>query len=1003
MKALLALLAIALLAPFTFAQNATPQSPVPQAAARPASSPTIVTTVDEVTLDLVVRQKNKPVLDLKPADLLITDNGLPVKISNLHLVTGETEHRVTLVFDRMEPSASKNAHDIAQKMLKLFPGSGFSFSVLNVGGRLRLYQDFTEDRSTLNKAIGIAVDTDTAAQQASALPEKNLIAAAQTGMDPSGTRIGAEQRSVAQVMLSALEESQHIAQDRHSSPGLASLLALAKAEHRMAGRKVVIYFSQGMPLNTDGKDMLRSIIGAANRSGVSIYAVDANAIDPQAGEGMVAAQLMGGLAASIRGGGGPTAGGGAAAGATSGSGTALSPLPQLPPGMIAQISDTADQMEYEGLSGYKNPLAELSGSTGGAYIVPTDSLKKPLQQLIEDMSTYYEASYTPPIQEYDGRFRSVSINPVRKGLQCRSKAGYFALPSGSSSATRPFEAPLMKVLADPQLPTDLKFKTAVLKFGDLPDGNANTLAVEVPMSELEIRQDSNSDLFSAHLSIVAQVKNKAGTVIERFSEDIPRHGALETLDKARSEVVTLQRHFVTSPGEYVAEVVIQDRFNGKFSAQRTEFEIASAEAVPALSDLTLVRRSDPFELESDPSEPLRYEKARVVPNLSGDVPQDAKAASMFFLIHPDASATEPATLEIEVLRNGLPVGRNPLPLRKSSGDGAVPYMMSIPGTALPAGNYEITATLTQGGKTSERTISFRKEGPELASAAAGPDGVGVNPGDSEPVSDANIETPGIVSQHVLVITALPTETVTPPSPEEIQSVIDDVRKRAISYANSLPNFLCVEKTDRSIDSSGRGRWKHVDSMAELLRFHDNSESRQTLEFNGKPSSLNHDDLRGKNGALSWGEFGGVLSAVFQPASKAEFQWKETDAIGSETLQVLAYRVTRDNSSWGLAGNENWKYFPGFHGLLYIDSATRSVRRITLEAEELPRDFSIHAASITVDYNYVAIGAHDYLMPMRGTISLRQGKREAVLNEIEFSNYRRYASKTRILYGAQPLR
>jgi hypothetical protein len=224
-------------------------------------------------------------------------------------------------------------------------------------------------------------------------------------------------------------------------------------------------------------------------------------------------------------------------------------------------------MEYEGLSGYKNPLAELSGSTGGAYIVPTDSLKKPLQQLIEDMSTYYEASYTPPIQEYDGRFRSVSINPVRKGLQCRSKAGYFALPSGSSSATRPFEAPLMKVLADPQLPTDLKFKTAVLKFGDLPDGNANTLAVEVPMSELEIRQDSNSDLFSAHLSIVAQVKNKAGTVIERFSEDIPRHGALETLDKARSEVVTLQRHFVTSPGEYVAEVVTASTENSAPSAR----------------------------------------------------------------------------------------------------------------------------------------------------------------------------------------------------------------------------------------------------------------------------------------------------------------------------------------------------------------------------------------------------------------------------------------------------
>jgi len=977
------LLALAFFVPSIPAQGANPQ-----AAAPAASAPTIVTTVDEVTLDLVVRQKNKPVLDLKPGDLAITDNGLPVKLSDLHLVTGESaaQHRVTLVFDRLDPSSAKNARDIAGKMLKAFPAIGFSFSVTNVGGRLRLYQEFTDDRTALNKAIALAVESDAEAQRSNAQPEKNVMAAAQTGMDPSGTRVSAEQRNAAQVTLAALEESQRITQDQHSAPGLASLLALARTQRQLAGRKVIIYFAQGMTLNTDAKDMLRSIIGAANRSGVSVYAVDANGIDQQAGEGLVAAMAMGGVAAAIRSGAGPTAGGGAGGGLAG---------PQLPPGMLSQISDTADQIEYEGLSGYKNPLAELAASTGGAYIVPTDSLKKPLQLLIEDMTTYYEASYAPPIQDYDGRFRPVSIKPVRKGLQCRSRAGYFALPSGASTAIRPFEAPLMKILTEPQWPSDVKFHSSILKFGDLPDGNSNTLVVEVPLSGLEIREDPNAGLFSAHVSIVADIKNKAGTVIEHFSEDIPRHGALETLDGARSGVVTLQRHFVAGPGEYAAEVAIQDRNSGKFSAQRTTFEIAGTESVPSLSDLTLVRRTDPFNLEADPSEPLRYEKSRVVPNLSGEVPQDAKAASLFFLIHPDTSVSQQATLEIEVFRNGQPVGRNPLPLRQATSGGAVPYLMSIPANALPAGNYEVTATLIQGEKTSERALSFRRGGPELASAAAGK--ASPDASDAEPASDANIETPGIVSHgaRALAITALPPDAVAPPSQDDIQAMIADARKRAISYSNSLPNFMCVERTDRSIDPSGRGQWRHIDSIAELLRFHDNSESRQTLEVNGKRSTLERDDLRGKNGALSWGEFGGVLSAVFQPASKADFQWKETDVIGSDTLQVLAYRVSPDNSSWGLAGNDNWKLYPGFHGLLYIDSATRSVRRITLEADSLPRDFSIHAASIMVDYDYIAIGAHDYLMPIRGTVSLRQGKKEGVLNEIEFRDYKRYGSKVKV--------
>jgi len=54
--------------------------------------PTISTNADEVSLDLVVRTKSgKPVLDLKPSDLAVTDNGVPVKLSDLRLVKGVSE------------------------------------------------------------------------------------------------------------------------------------------------------------------------------------------------------------------------------------------------------------------------------------------------------------------------------------------------------------------------------------------------------------------------------------------------------------------------------------------------------------------------------------------------------------------------------------------------------------------------------------------------------------------------------------------------------------------------------------------------------------------------------------------------------------------------------------------------------------------------------------------------------------------------------------------------
>src|SRR6476620_420440 len=66
--------------------------PVPrahsQAGSEKTSTPTIVSNVDEVSLDVVVRdKKKKPIVDLKPDELAIIDNGTPVKISDLRLIT----------------------------------------------------------------------------------------------------------------------------------------------------------------------------------------------------------------------------------------------------------------------------------------------------------------------------------------------------------------------------------------------------------------------------------------------------------------------------------------------------------------------------------------------------------------------------------------------------------------------------------------------------------------------------------------------------------------------------------------------------------------------------------------------------------------------------------------------------------------------------------------------------------------------------------------------------
>jgi len=178
-------------------------------AAAPAPAPTdqvpnFSTNVDEVSLDLVVHDKrHKPVLDLKAEDIAITDEGVPVKLNAFRLVSGDAGdgHMVTLVFDHLEGTIAKSARLMADKVLKALPTAGYSFAVMDLGGRLRLLQGFTGDRAEVEQAVTVATDSnvtrltstlsqginvasdkaDPARAKAAEQEEKNLIAIARTG------------------------------------------------------------------------------------------------------------------------------------------------------------------------------------------------------------------------------------------------------------------------------------------------------------------------------------------------------------------------------------------------------------------------------------------------------------------------------------------------------------------------------------------------------------------------------------------------------------------------------------------------------------------------------------------------------------------------------------------------------------------------------------------------------------------------------------------------------
>lgn len=965
-----------------------------QAAAQSGSAPgtTVVKDVDEVSIDFVVRHRNKPVLNLKPEDVVVTDNGSAVQLKSLHFVNGQpganqtgANHLVTLLFDPLEPSSATNARDIAKKILKLMPAEGFSFSVFNVEGRLRLFREFTGNREKILEAVNTATSDDNASrEQAAAAAEKELISSVQSGSGGGELQTASDDRGVRQAELASLTGSERIAQDQHALAPLAALLALVRSQTALRGRKLVIYFTAGLPPRADASDMLRSIADAANRAEVSIFVINQTAVDTKLMEGLMETAAIGNLSSfshsNVTGGQSPLSAGMAAQSPTVFSG-----------GLVSSVSNQMTRMEEEGVAGSRDPLASVAVATGGAYLYSEDGLKKPFRRAVADLTTYYEASYVPHALEYDGKFHAVTVKTLERGLKVQSRAGYFAVPP--TGAIRPFEAPLIRLLSEAQLPLDLKFHSAVLQLGSMTTGNENTAVVEVPVSGLETRSDPNANLISWHVSIVSQVKDKSGAVVEHFSEDIPGHGTLDAKPTSWPSSAILQRHFALPPGEYTLETAVMDRNSGKTGGERVRFEVAGTRSGPFLSDVSLVRRIDSSAEELDPFEPLRYQEGKVVPSLYGQIGSDVKQVSFFFLVHADSGGSDPAMLEMQVLRNGELLAQVPLQLPKDLGQ-SFPYVASLKTNSLSPGNYDVMLSLAQGEKVVERERSFSIAGSELASAAGSPQPAALNP-ETTAVPDSG---PGegevtAIKRQPLVITSLPPDLTARPSDDEVTGMIAGARERALNYSAKLPNFLCVEVTERSVDPSGNGRWRRKDSFAEALRYVDSHESRTTIEVNGRPGAVNRENMN--EWPISLGEFGDLLNLIFQPSSKAEFHWKETAALLDGRVQVFEYKVDRSHNSM-LLSDANRKIYSGFHGLAYIDSSTMGIRRVTMDADDLPADFSIHAATISVDYDYVPVGRHEYLMPVRGTIRLKRGRREADLNQVVFQDYRRYASQTRII-------
>src|SRR5262249_7896771 len=116
------------------------------------------------------------------------------------------------------------------------------------------------------------------------------------------------------------------------------------------------------------------------------------------------------------------------------------PNPELVAGGVSPLG----RMEEIARLNEVTNLDELSQETGGYSLKNTNDLSGGLKRLSEELGNYYVLTYSPTNQNYNGKFRRITVKLARPDLQVRARRGYYALRTLDDSPVLAHEVPLIE-------------------------------------------------------------------------------------------------------------------------------------------------------------------------------------------------------------------------------------------------------------------------------------------------------------------------------------------------------------------------------------------------------------------------------------------------------------------------------------------------------------------------------------------------------------------------------
>ncbi|HXT61461.1 MAG TPA: hypothetical protein VN696_00360 [Pyrinomonadaceae bacterium] len=247
----------------------------------------------------------------------------------------------------------------------------------------------------------------------------------------------------------------------------------------------------------------------------------------------------------------------------------------------------------------------------------------------------------------------------------------------------------------------------------------------------------------------------------------------------------------------------------------------------------------------------------------------------------------------------------------------------------------------------------------------------------------------------------------PPATEGLD-LLDRTRKATLGAAKQMPDYLVKQQIARSRALGTTSNWNVYDRLSIAVSYRQTvGEQYKLLSVNGMPPNV--DEQEGSTygdklgGTTSTGEYVSMLSELFEPATRADFEMVDTDTLRGHRTIVYEYAVKREFSKQTLKFQASIDSAPvgtivGYQGRIWVDRDDNRVLRLETISVEIPAGFPITAAKSVIDYDWVSINDVSHLLPSRAVIELTShlgAQTEQTRNDILFRGYRKFGAEVKI--------